>query len=179
MTLAADGERRGVALRMPVAAGERPPGRTVAVLSRVSAHLGAALCLRGAGVAGGARLGGRLADVARGAGPVDAADLWRGLMEGRWSLVRHGELDGRWVVLLRRNEAGAHDPRALCPRERQVIALAAVGWANKAIAFLLGVSAGTVSAHLASAEAKLGLGSRLDLIRFFSAAVQEQPPRCP
>lgn len=112
------------------------------------------------------RARGRLRDT----DPEAALALWRGLVDGRWSLVDQVEADGRRWVLARRNAPGEHDPKALTPRERAVAAYAALGQANKAIGFALGVSASTVSAHLESAQRKLRLASRGQLIEFFRAA---------
>jgi DNA-binding NarL/FixJ family response regulator len=78
--------------------------------------------------------------------------------------VDHGEADGRRFVLARRNEIGARDPKALAPRERDVLALAALGHSNKHIGYTLGIAPNTVATHLSSAMAKLGLRSRREVI---------------
>jgi DNA-binding CsgD family transcriptional regulator len=96
--------------------------------------------------------------------PDAAVESWRGLVEGRWSLVDQGESDGRRFILARRNEPGARDPKALLPRERDVLAYAALGHSNKHIAYALGLAPTTVATHLAAAIAKLGLRSRRELI---------------
>jgi DNA-binding CsgD family transcriptional regulator len=93
--------------------------------------------------------------------------LWRALLDGRWSLVDCTESDGRRVVLARRNEPGVRDPRALAPRERDVLAHVALGHSNKYIAYLLGIATSTVATHLASAMLKIGLRSRRDAIAMF------------
>jgi len=51
------------------------------------------------------------------------------------------------------------------PREREVIALAALGLTNRAIAARLGVSTHTVKFHLASIYAKLGARGRTQAVR--------------
>jgi DNA-binding CsgD family transcriptional regulator len=51
------------------------------------------------------------------------------------------------------------------PREREVIALAALGLTNGAIAARLGVSGHTVKFHLASIYAKLGARGRTQAVR--------------
>lgn len=64
------------------------------------------------------------------------------------------------------------DLKALTQRERSVLAFASMGHQNKFIAYLLGLSAGTVAAHLRSAQRKLGLASRAELIGSFASLVQ-------
>jgi DNA-binding CsgD family transcriptional regulator len=96
--------------------------------------------------------------------PDEALTLWEGLVNGRWSLVDHVESDGRRVVLVRRNEPGAHDPKALSATERDVLAYAALGHSNKHVAYMLGLAPTTVSTHLKKAMRKLGLQTRRELI---------------
>jgi DNA-binding NarL/FixJ family response regulator len=55
--------------------------------------------------------------------------------------------------------------RALTPREKEVLALVARGWSNKAIAMELGLGISTVSVYLTHAAAKLGVRSRVAMIR--------------
>ena len=55
---------------------------------------------------------------------------------------------------------------ALTPRETEVARLVAAGYPNKDIAERLHISVKTVETHKANAMGKLGLGSRMDLIRF-------------
>jgi len=96
--------------------------------------------------------------------PEEALELWRGLVDGRWSLVDHHEADGRRWVLVRRNEPGLDDPLTLTPRERQVLAYAALGHSGKYVAYLLGLAPTTVSAHLAAACRKLGVRDRREAV---------------
>jgi hypothetical protein len=98
----------------------------------------------------------------RGEAPDEALEIWKGLVDGRWSLLDHFEADGRRFVLARRNAPETPDIRGLSPRERQVLAYAAMGHSNKAIAYELGLSLSTVATHLAHARAKLG--ARLPLV---------------
>jgi DNA-binding CsgD family transcriptional regulator len=100
--------------------------------------------------------------------PGDALALWRALVAGTWSLVDSVDSDGKRFVLARRNTPGVREPRALTPRERDVLAYAALGHANKYVAYLLGLRPSTVAAHLASGQRKLGLRSRAELIRMFA-----------
>lgn len=102
---------------------------------------------------------------ARRAAPAEAVELWLGLVSGRWSLVDHVDTDGRRFVLARRNEPRTREPLALRGLERHVAAYAARGHPSKYIAYLLGVPPSTVGSLLASARRKLGVRSRLELIR--------------
>ena len=97
--------------------------------------------------------------------PEEATALWKALIDGRWSLVDHVDRDGKRFVLVRRNEPNIRDPKALAPRERHVAALAVHGFSNKHIAYQLGISATTVSAHLHMALRKLNLASRRELVQ--------------
>ncbi len=80
-----------------------------------------------------------------------------------------GEAGGQWLA--RRNEQGCPDPRALGARERDVVALAALGKSNKLIAYELGLSPSTVGSHLSAAMRKLGVASRVELMRALLAAI--------
>jgi DNA-binding NarL/FixJ family response regulator len=93
---------------------------------------------------------------------------WEGLVSGRWSLIDRFDSDQRRFVVAVRNDPRFPDPRGLSLRERQVAEFAGVGRSAKEIAYLLGVSAASVENSLRRAQAKLGLGSRLELTEFFS-----------
>lgn len=111
--------------------------------------------------------------------PAAALGLWRGLLEGRWSLVDRFDSDGRRYVVAHRNAAPVRGLRALTLRERQVASYAALAHPNKLIAYELGLALGSVSAHLRSALAKLGVSSRFELIQLAStlgASKSEKPP---
>jgi len=124
--------------------------------------------------AGALHLASRVKDVERARGrlrrtdPDEAVALWKGLVGGRWSLVDHIESDGRRFVLARRNEPGVRDPKALAPRERDVLAYTLLGHSNKYIAYSLGIAPSTVAFHLTSAMAKLQVKSRRELITAFA-----------
>jgi len=110
-------------------------------------------------------------DRARGRSRDDAnvaLDLWRALVDGRWSLIDSFDSDGRRFLVARRNDEPHADPRGLSPRESQVVALAALGHSNRLIAYHLGIGKSTVGTHLASAMTKLGVSSRIELVRMFS-----------
>jgi DNA-binding NarL/FixJ family response regulator len=55
---------------------------------------------------------------------------------------------------------------ALSTREEEVLRLVAWGYSNKEIAAKLGLSVKTIETHKANAGHKLGLHSRLDVVRF-------------
>ena len=105
----------------------------------------------------------------------EALAAWRGLVDGRWSVVDHVESDGRRFLLARRNDPSVRDPRSLGVQERNVLAYAAMGHSTKYIAYLLGLATSTVASHLASARAKLGLRSRREIIEVFGQ--RETPAR--
>ena len=96
--------------------------------------------------------------------PMDAAEVWKGLVDGRWSLVDQVESDGRRSILAHRNDLDLQDPLALTPRERDVLGCIALGHSNKYVAYQLGLGPSTVAEHLRRGLAKLGLHSRREVI---------------
>jgi DNA-binding CsgD family transcriptional regulator len=107
----------------------------------------------------------------RRASPDEAMETWKGLVEGRWTLVDQFESDGKRYVIARDNTAEPLAFDALTPRERQVAGYAALGHPNKFIAYELGISVSTVGVLLSRACKKLGLRSRSAL----ALAYQRQP----
>lgn len=103
--------------------------------------------------------------------PPAALDTWRGLVDGRWSLIDTFDSDGRRFLVARGNSPEARDPRALSPHEQRIVGFAALGHSNKEIAYTLGLSISTVATHLAAARRKLGASSRVELIRAYRALV--------
>jgi DNA-binding CsgD family transcriptional regulator len=95
----------------------------------------------------------------------EALEVWQGLVDGRWSLVERFDADGRRFMLAHRNPENVVDPRGLTSTESRVTGLAVRGYANKLIAYHLGISEGTVTSHLHNALRKLGLSSRVELLR--------------
>ena len=95
----------------------------------------------------------------------DALRVWQGLIQGRWSLVDQFDTDGKRFLLAHRNPEDVHDPRGLSPMESRVVGLAVRGYADKLIAYHLGIAEGTASAHLAGAVRKLGIANRVELVR--------------
>jgi len=85
-------------------------------------------------------------------------------------LARQGA-DGKAYLIAR---VDLPEVRLLTPRERAVVELAALGRSNKAIAYELGLSAGTVGNYLMRAQRKLGARSRVALIRMFNVPAAPQ-----
>jgi DNA-binding CsgD family transcriptional regulator len=110
----------------------------------------------------------RLIDKARGRlrreDPDEALEIWRALVEGRWSMVDWFDSDGRRFVLAHPNPPNLKDPRGLSERERQVATYAALGESNKLVSYRLGISQPKVSTTLKSAMHKLGVQSRPQLV---------------
>jgi DNA-binding CsgD family transcriptional regulator len=96
-----------------------------------------------------------------------AAAAWKALVDARWSLVDHFERDGRRFLVAQRNDPEAPSVDVLTVRERQVVALAAMGRANKEIAYELGIATSTVGVLLARAASRLGVRTRRDLVAAF------------
>lgn len=93
----------------------------------------------------------------------ESLQQWKVMVDGRWSLVDHFDRDGRRYYVARRNSPSL-SADGLTLRERQVAGFAALGHANKLIAYELGLSTSTVATHLSSAAKKLGCNSRVELI---------------
>jgi DNA-binding CsgD family transcriptional regulator len=98
-----------------------------------------------------------------------ATAQWNALVAGRWSLVDVFERDSRRYVVARPNVPEAAPRPELTTREAQVVACAALGHSNKQIAYELGLAPATVSGHLARAADKLGVRSRVELVRMIAA----------
>ncbi len=101
--------------------------------------------------------------------PERALDRWRALVDARWSLVDHFERDGKRYVIAHRNDPAIAPFALLSRRERQVVAIASLGHANKMIGYELGISASTVSVLLGRAARKLGVQSRAALVDAYNA----------
>jgi DNA-binding CsgD family transcriptional regulator len=109
-----------------------------------------------------------------------AVALWQGLVAGRWTLVDQFDHDGRRFVLAKKNPPDVLRWESLSERENQVLAYAAHGRSHKMVAYLLGISATAVSAHLTKAAEKVGARSRLDLVAAYRRKAHLGPlPRDP
>lgn len=103
----------------------------------------------------------------READPLQALELWKALVRGRWSAVDWFDMDGRRYVIGIPNAPGLDDPRGLTDREMQVVSYVHAGLNNKMIAYHLGLSQGRVSGLLSSAMHKLGVQTRAQLVKHF------------
>lgn len=153
---ASDDARSALLLDVPLDDGASARD-LVATWSHVASHLAAGLRMRTLG-------GGSTSGCDETSGDAEAA--WDALLEGRLALVDRFDRDGRRFVVAR--ATSAEDDGALTLRERQVLASIARGHANKRIALELGVAESTVSTAIREAARKLGVRSRIELVRIFA-----------
>jgi DNA-binding CsgD family transcriptional regulator len=122
----------------------------------------------------------RAIDQARGkmrrADPERAVAIWQGLVAGRWSLVDQFDSDGRRYVVAKRNAPEVAGWKSLSEMENRVLAFAAGGQPHKIIAYELGISVAGVASHIRRAARKVGAGSRLELVARFRSAQAEGSP---
>ncbi|QDG49418.1 hypothetical protein FIV42_01295 [Persicimonas caeni] len=97
--------------------------------------------------------------------PLEALDLWGGLVDGQWSLLDVVDSDGRTYTVLRENPLRVRSSVSLTERERQVAWLVGRGHHVKLVAYELGLSASTIRSQLRSALRKLNLDDRSSLCR--------------
>ncbi|NUP13085.1 MAG: helix-turn-helix transcriptional regulator [Polyangiaceae bacterium] len=98
-----------------------------------------------------------------GAGALEdeAESIWDALWGGGWSIASTYDSDNKRLLVLKRRRV---DPGArLTPRERDALQLAARGLSVKRAAIELGITASTLSTHLARGLKKLGLQNREEL----------------
>ena len=112
---------------------------------------------------------------ALGRGP-EALEVWKGLVDGRWSLVEQIEADGKRLFVAFRNEEHVRDPRGLTNTEMRVVGLVARGYPDKLVAYNLGLASATVAVHLSNALAKLRM-SRSEIVRVLGPSYPQ--PRFP
>jgi DNA-binding CsgD family transcriptional regulator len=96
------------------------------------------------------------------AGDVEGLAVWNGLLEGRWSIIRHDRGGGRLRFLVIENPE-QDCLRVLSPIERDVIVRVATGQANKVLAIDLDLHPSSVAKILTRALRKLGIGNRVQL----------------
>ncbi len=102
----------------------------------------------------------------------DGLELWRPLVDGRWTLVDRFGADGKhFVVALVVSVTGCADS-ALRERERRVAHLAATGMTNVEIGRALGLCRSAVSRALTQAMVRLGVGDRAVLPLVFDGAAR-------
>jgi DNA-binding NarL/FixJ family response regulator len=96
--------------------------------------------------------------------PDNALEIWKALVQGRWSMVDWFDTDQRRFVLAIPNSPDVTDPRGLSERERQVVTYAVLGHSNKIIAYRLGLSTSRISTLLRGSMRKLGFRTRAQLV---------------
>lgn len=101
--------------------------------------------------------------------PDDALLIWKGLVEGRWSLVDYFDTDGRRFVVVHRNPPTVgRNPRSLTLREQTVAERIGEGATLKEIAYDLGLGVSAVAKASARARRKLSVSSLAELALLFS-----------
>jgi DNA-binding NarL/FixJ family response regulator len=106
-----------------------------------------------------------------------AVAIWQAVIAGRWSLVAQFDSDEHRCFVARKNAAAGPGASTLSARERQIVAYASLGHANKLIAYELGLCSSTVAAQITSATRKLGVSSRKTLLHAFAVLGGGLPER--
>src|SRR5262249_45491156 len=126
-------------------------------------------------IAPGDRRLGRMGDSPR---RIEAArsgqniDLWTALVLGEVSVVAR-TLSGRRVYAVLENTPASRPLRALTKREIDILTMAARGLPNKVCAYALGLSETTVSSALARIALKVGVATRLELLRLAAVLTRD------
>lgn len=97
-----------------------------------------------------------------------ALQRWITLVANGWSVVDAFDEQGRRFLVARPVRPARDSELPLSSREAEVALLAALGHANKSIAYELGISVHSVGTYLIRIKNKLGLKSRLDLVRLLA-----------
>lgn len=119
-------------------------------------------------------LSAHVAQVERAQSRDGGMELWPALVDGRYSLVERGMgRSKRYLVI--ENAPEAQPMRALTSRQAEVVAQAARGLSAKMVGYAMGLSSSAVAGHLLEAAAKVGVASRLELVRV--AAMLSRDPR--
>jgi len=93
-----------------------------------------------------------------------AVGNWQALVCARWTLIDHFERNGRRYILAVENRSRHSGVDLFTARERDVVARALLGRANKEIAYELGLASSTVRVLISRACAKVGAVSRAQLL---------------
>jgi DNA-binding CsgD family transcriptional regulator len=103
--------------------------------------------------------------------PAEVAHIWREIALGNWRPLMSVDMDGTSHVVMRRVSDRRVNWGELDMVQRDALALAAEGAAQKAIAMKLGMAPSTVSAVLTSACRRLEFPSLGQLLRAYCAAM--------
>lgn len=103
---------------------------------------------------------------------VESLDLWQALIGGRASLVERWEA-GRRQYYVVENPPATHPLRAFTRGEVEAVSYAARGLSAKLTAYALGVGDARVSQQLASAAAKMGVATRMEVVRIAAMLVRD------
>jgi DNA-binding NarL/FixJ family response regulator len=98
----------------------------------------------------------------------EAFSLWKGLVDGRWSVVDHFLGGGRRYYVVIHNPPEARPIRGLSDDERTALGYVIGGTSNKVASFALGQSETAYSRTMKRAMSKLGVASRASLIELAS-----------
>jgi DNA-binding CsgD family transcriptional regulator len=101
---------------------------------------------------------------ATGGQDVGALDALRGRVGGELSMVDGFDRNGRHFILARPNDPSLGDPRALTPKEQQVVLRTVRGQSRKLAAYDIGISRPQVSRLLGSAMRKLRVKTLIELV---------------
>jgi DNA-binding NarL/FixJ family response regulator len=105
----------------------------------------------------------------RRASAAEVTEAWRGLVEGRWSLVGHVDSDNKRFLFAKRNAPDLRPWHMLTKREQEVLAYAAQGQSHKLIGYALAICESTIARHLTTAARKVGARSRIELLAAYRA----------
>lgn len=108
--------------------------------------------------------------------PAEALELWRGLVDGRFSLVETLETDGRRLLVVHRNAPGLGDPRALTARERTLLSYLSHAATNAQVAYAMGLDPSSVASATRRLLKKLRLPNREALIGLSNPSRLERLP---
>ncbi len=108
--------------------------------------------------------------------PSEALEVWRGLVDGRFSLVETLESDGRRMLVVHRNAPGLEDPRALTARERTLLSYLSHAATNVQVAYAMGLDPSSVASATRRLLRKLQLPNRAALVGLSDPARLERLP---
>src|SRR5690348_16864127 len=100
------------------------------------------------------------------------------IFDGGWSLLEHFDRGGRRYAIFSYESDRALSRRPLSARQRHIVRLAALGVANKVVAYELDISQAGSSRALASAMELLGIRRRGELVRVLAAVVEAGATFC-